>query len=100
MISILFLNKFKGDLKDMLIDLHGFCLKDAIEEVLCKLNELVANGQQLLEIIHGYRNGQVLKNYFQSKEFLKDMKACGYIVTPKHKGKNPGMSRFNVKPNS
>lgn len=84
----------------MLIDLHGFCLEDALEEVVDKLNGLVANGQQQLEIIHGYRNGQVLKNYFQSKQFLKDMRAYGYDLSPKRKVKNPGITRFTVKPKS
>ena len=47
----------------MQIDLHGFCLNEAKEEVFWKLKEIVSNEQNQLNIIHAFRNGQVLRKY-------------------------------------
>ncbi|MHA1147757.1 MAG: Smr/MutS family protein [Promethearchaeota archaeon] len=58
----------------MKCDLHGFRLFDAIEEVINFIEVCLSSGDRILFIIHGYRHGQVLKNYFRSKEFLEDMK--------------------------
>ena len=81
----------------MQIDLHGFCLNEAKEEVFWKLKEIVLNEQNQLDIIHGFRNGQVLKKYFQSKQFLEDIKIYGYVLKPKTNLKNPGMTSFNIR---
>ncbi len=81
----------------MVVDLHGFNLKDAKEEVICTLEDILAKGQRKVAIIHGYRNGQVLKNYFQSEQFLEDMNANGYGLNPKIHLNNPGMTSFTVK---
>ncbi len=49
----------------------------------------------MLFIIHGYRNGQVLKNYFRSKEFLVDLTDVGYeLIELNHP--NPGVSMFKI----
>jgi len=68
-----------------------------VEEVVWKLKECIATGQDKLHIIHGYRYGQVLKNYFQSKRFLQDMKSFGLILKPKFYSNNPGLTGFEVK---
>ena len=80
----------------MLVDLHGFCLNDAVEEVVWKLNELISAGKEKLDIVHGFRRGQVLKNYFQSNRFLQDMKKFGFQLKPKFYANNPGLTCYQV----
>lgn len=65
---------FSAHKKTHQLDLHGFFLKDAIDEVQSKLVECKESGDKGLILIHGYRHGQTLKNYFRSKSFIKDMK--------------------------
>lgn len=62
----------------MRIDLHGLILFDAKEEVVNTIEICKSKGDHRLFIIHGYRNGQVLKNYFRSKKFLEEMKDLGH----------------------
>ncbi len=79
----------------MKCDLHGFRLFDAIEEIINRIESCSSSGENLIFIIHGYRNGQVLKNYFRSKEFIEDMDDEGYrlkeLIHP-----NPGASMFII----
>jgi DNA-nicking Smr family endonuclease len=79
----------------MISDLHGFGLFDAIEEIIEILEDCISLREYTLLIIHGYRRGQVLKNYFQSKKFLRDMANEGYklkeLTHP-----NPGASMFKI----
>ena len=78
----------------MISDLHGFGLFDAIEEIIDILEDCKSLRETLL-IIHGYRRGQVLKNYFQSKKFLRDMADEGYkLIELTHP--NPGASMFKI----
>ena len=46
------------------INVHGHELWGAIDEVLSVLEECKINGDGEINIIHGYKHGQVLKNYF------------------------------------
>ena len=87
--------KVEGDEKIIKCDLHGFRLFEAIEEIIGIIEGCLSSGYNLLFIIHGYRNGQVLKNYVRSKEFLEDMIREGYkLIELNHP--NPGASRFKV----
>ncbi|KKN14053.1 hypothetical protein LCGC14_1000020 [marine sediment metagenome] len=79
----------------MISDLHGFGLFDAIEEIVEILEICVSSREYILLIIHGYRRGQVLKNYFQSKKFLRDMANEGYQLK-ELKHPNPGASMFKI----
>lgn len=79
----------------MEIDLHGFYLWDAIEEITYTLDICKINGEKELSIIHGYRRGNVIKNYLQSEGFLVKMKREGFILKRK-KNSNPGVSTFIV----
>ncbi|MFW9970626.1 MAG: Smr/MutS family protein [Candidatus Odinarchaeota archaeon] len=76
-------------------DLHGFRLFEAIEEILDVLEDCLSSGDKNLFIIHGYRNGQVLKNYVRSKKFIQDMASEGYILKEVNLP-NPGASMFKV----
>jgi len=88
-------NEIKGDEKIIKCDLHGFRLFDAIEEIINIIEGCLSSGDNILYIIHGYRNGQVLKNYFHSQEFLEDMKVEGYKLKEMNIP-NPGVSIFKI----
>ncbi len=60
------------------IDVHGHDLWGAIDEVLSTLEECKLNGDVEINIIHGHKHGQVLKNYFRSKKFLGAMAHEGF----------------------
>ena len=55
------------------INVHGHELWGAIDEVLSALEECKLKGEREINIIHGYKHGQVLKNYFRSNKFLVEM---------------------------
>ena len=80
----------------MEIDLHGFELWEAKEEVLYFLEEYQVKGIREVKIVHGYHRGQVLKRYFQSEKFLKDMKNQGIILIKKSNS-NQGETCFELK---
>ncbi len=80
----------------MKVDLHGHELLDAKDEILLILEECVLNGDFLLELVHGYKQGQVLKNYIRSDRFIREMAREGYILARKQ-DKNPGVSIFEIK---
>ena len=79
----------------MKCDLHGFRLFDAIEEIRNNIESCSKSGEKVIFIIHGYRNGQVLKNYFRSKEFIEDMVDEGYKLK-ELPHPNPGASMFKI----
>ncbi len=60
------------------INVHGHELWGAIDEVLSALEECKINGNKGINIIHGYKHGQVLKNYFRSNKFLREMAREGF----------------------
>ena len=82
-------------MKNIKCDLHGFRLYDAIEEIIDAIEYGTSSGDYFLFIIHGYRNGQVLKNYFRSKKFLKDILDVGYHLRELNQP-NPGVSMFKI----
>ncbi len=79
----------------MKCDLHGFRLFDAIEELINIIEVCLSSGESIIFIIHGYRNGQVLKNYFRSKKFLEDMADEGFKLKQLNQS-NPGVSVFKL----
>ncbi|WP_457556808.1 Smr/MutS family protein [Candidatus Harpocratesius sp.] len=82
----------------MKIDLHGYELSDAIVEISYAIRELDLKNDHVIEIVHGFHSGQVLKNYIRSKKFLQDMKKDGYFLKALS-GNNPGSSFFLVTMN-
>ena len=49
-----------------------------------------------LEIIHGYRHGQVLKKYFRSKNFLHDFSSPRYKIQFSNTS-DPGFTTVKIK---
>jgi len=77
------------------INVHGHELWGAIDEVLSALEECKINGDGEINVIHGYKHGQVLKNYFRSNKFLVEMAREGYQLKKKEFF-NPGESTFTI----
>lgn len=82
-------------MKKIKCDLHGFRLFDAIEEIIGVIERCMSSGDSDIFIIHGYRNGQVLKNYFRSSKFLEDTSDVGYHLRELNHP-NPGASMFKI----
>ena len=79
-------------------DLHGCELSEAIIEVFQALEECAVNEDKILEIVHGYYHGTVLRNYFRSKRFLQEAAKEGYNLR-KVKSSNPGKTRIIIEGN-
>jgi len=77
------------------INVHGHELWGAIDEILSVLEECKINGDGEINIIHGYKHGQVLKNYFRSNKFLVEMAREGFRLKMKEFS-NTGESTFTT----
>jgi len=77
------------------INVHGHELWGAIDEVLNALEECKLNGDGGIDIIHGYKHGQVLKNYFRSNKFLREMAHEGFRLKIKVIS-DPAISSFVI----
>ncbi len=53
------------------VDLHGFELWEALEEIVYKLEECKTRGIREIVLVHGFHRGQILKNYIQSESAKK-----------------------------
>lgn len=81
----------------MKLDVHGCNVEEAFEEILFTLKELVKSGDNRIGIIHGYRNGQKLKEFFRSQLFPKRLKIFGYKIIRIKQNSNPGYTAFTIK---
>ena len=79
-------------------DLHGCELSEAKIEVFHALEECAINEDKILEIVHGYYHGTVLRNYFRSKRFLQEAAREGYKLRFV-KSPNPGITRIIIEGN-
>jgi len=79
----------------MEVDIHGFELWGAIEEIIYCLEECKVRGIQEISIIHGYHSGKVLKKYIQSEGFLKEIAREGFRLKMKESS-NIGVSCFLI----
>ena len=79
----------------MKIDLHGKVLIEALDEILLCLEECEVLGDRHIEIVHGYHQGQVLKNHIQSERFIREMARCGYKLIQKSRP-NKGTTCFKL----
>ncbi len=77
------------------INIHGHELWGAIDEVLSVLEECKINHDREIKIIHGYKHGEVLKNYFRSNKFLVEMAREGFRLNLKDIS-NPAISFFVI----
>ena len=76
--------------------MHGLELSEAQIEVDYGFREVIAAGENVISIVHGYHRGTVLKSYFQSARFIKSAKRSGYSLT-KVKSSNPGISSYRIR---
>ncbi len=77
------------------INLHGMELTEALIEIHYALKECKNEGFNVIEIIHGYHSGTVLKTYIQSPKFLKEMKKDGFMLK-RIRSSNQGATRFQI----
>ena len=77
------------------IDVHGHELWGAIDEVLSTLEECKLKDHRDINIIHGYKHGKVLKNYFRSNKFLAEMAREGFQLKMKAIS-DPAISSFII----
>lgn len=75
------------------INVHGHELWGAIDEVLSGLEECKLKSDGEINIIHGYKHGQVLKTYFRSNKFLAQMAREGFRLKMKAIS-DPAISSF------
>ena len=64
----------------MEIDLHGYKLVEAKLEMQDIFQECYDADEKEINIIHGWKQGQVLRNYFRSNRFLSEMKKQGILI--------------------
>lgn len=81
----------------MKIDLHGLTLDEAILELKMGLIESLQLDDLMIEIIHGYHTGQVLKTYLHSSRFESDMLKEGIVITRLKKGSTPGAMLVKIQ---
>jgi DNA-nicking Smr family endonuclease len=77
------------------INVHGHELWGAIDEVLSALEECKIKGEREINIIHGYKHGQVLKNYFRSNKFVAEMAREGFQLKIKDIS-DPAITSFAI----
>ena len=80
----------------MEIDIHGMRLWEAIDEIIYRLEECRTQEVKTITIIHGYRHGRVLKDYIQSRGFIREMKREGFHLK-KQRSRWQGATTFIVK---
>ena len=80
----------------MKLDVHNLFLKDALDEIIVKLDECRELGDNTLEIIHGYKHGSTIKDYIRSDGFIKDVARNGHEITSKNFS-DKGMTLFQLK---
>ena len=76
-------------------DLHGFELAEAWVEILQALQECQINDDFYIEIVHGYKHGQILKDYILSSQFINDIAKAGFHLK-KIRSLNPGTTLFSI----
>ena len=80
----------------MEIDIHGMRLWEAIDEIIYRLEECRIQDVKSITIIHGYRHGRVLKDYIQSRGFIREMRREGFHLK-KQRSPRQGATKFLIK---
>ncbi len=78
----------------MELDLHGYTKDEAFIEVIYSIKECLGSGETEISIIHGYHTGTILKNYFNSIQFIKDIKKAGFSLK---KGGHPNLGQTTFR---
>lgn len=80
----------------MEFDAHGLTLDEAREDAIWRLQECAAVGDGCLVVVHGYQHGNLLKQYFRSREFEREAAVEGILVRRARSQPNPGATTFVV----
>lgn len=83
--------------RKMKLNVHDLFLKDALDEIMVKLDECRELGNNTLEIIHGYKHGTIIKDYIRSDGFITDVARNGHEFASKNFS-DKGVSLFQLKP--
>ncbi|MEJ2249868.1 MAG: Smr/MutS family protein, partial [Candidatus Lokiarchaeota archaeon] len=68
----------------------------SIDEIIYRLEECRINGIKEISIIHGYRHGNILKDYIRSEGFLIEMEKAGFTLEIRN-SQNEGLTCFLIK---
>ena len=71
---------FKVHEKSHELDLHGLYVKEANIYVTGELIRCREKGFKGIKIVHGYRHGHSLRDYFRSQIFIDEMKKTGFNI--------------------
>lgn len=56
-----------------MIDTHGLSLKEAKELIIIEIERAYKQNQDRVEVIHGYNNGDKIKNYLKNTKNLSPL---------------------------
>ena len=79
-LSSLISHEFTTHVDPREVDLHGLYVKEAILKVKETLIEYYELGCDEITLIHGYRHGHALKDYFRSDDFIREMENFGFRI--------------------
>ena len=80
----------------MEVDLHALELVEAEIEVSFAIRECKNNEESRIDLIHGYRGGNILKIHFRSQKFKHQMRKEGHQIT-RVKSRNPGITSYLIE---
>ena len=80
----------------MILDVHNLYLKDAIDEILYKFDECKECGDNTLQIIHGHKHGNKIKDYIRTSGFILEMAKNGNEVIDRSFSQE-GVTIFKLK---
>lgn len=81
--------------ESMKIDLHKSELSEAVVDLLVAIRECKINHDSILEIVHGFKHGQVLRNFVRSPKFIQLVAKEGFSIKKKAIT-NPGSTIFEI----
>ena len=82
------------------IDLHGMTLDDLFIELPLQLEEALFLEETKVELVHGFHNGQVLKNYLNSCQFEHDMARNRICITRIRGESTEGSTMIHIDPHN
>ena len=82
----------------MQLDLHSFTLKEAKEQIKKTIAYCYNNNINSIEIIHGFNNGQQIKNYLKNSKELRNLKEVKDIF-PSLLNSGKSIIYLNIKAN-
>ena len=81
----------------MQLDLHSFTLKEAKEQIKKTITYCYNNNINSIEIIHGFNNGQQIKNYLKNSKTLRNTYPDIKEIIPDLLNSGKTIIYFNIK---